>query len=513
MQYVYKALYLDLLPPTPFLREINKIVSVSCFLWLCTSVVWSVDLKDSRMFGGVVLQGVITDALGIASAIYALWYGFLLVISTWKLKHYRAASFGASTSIYQLLWPWFALWLLNSLVFIAVFTFTFAPSSPYRAHLFGTLLTIALSMGLLEIPGLKNLIPKLEPLPLFRIFRKSLPILLGREAGETVEDHAKKVVEFQGSLMGYIVATSSGSDGQAKETMPIYFDPHQLKAFQDTLGCRYSTSEKLAELLRGTFSGRTWNMVDIGCGEGVFTANFLKKLDSQPNAIFALDPARENLEQYRRAVEALSSDRRSGCRTPSIDTVVGTIEDRITRLPSANLVLASHSLYALLDNDRKKAAEVVSQLISKTSGGQLVFILASESSYLYTVKREILGELHRPDRSTYGEDLRQILPGGCKVIEGEPIDSFVDVTELLLDRNKLLSWAAYFCRLGADDLNDHFEVCERIVRNAAIEVGRLPTSERDRYKTTPRPEEFDHHLDDDSRSIVYHREVMIRIPC
>ena len=300
-----------------------------------------------------------------------------------------------------------------------------------------------------------------------------------------------------------------------REVSSAYSDPNVIKAFQDTLGNRYSTSEKLAERLRGTFTGRAWSMIDVGCGEGVFTSRFLKKLDSLPNTIIALDPAKDNLLQYRKEIEALglNCDKNAGERTPSVDTVIGTIEDKINTLPSTNLVLASHSFYALLDNDRKRAADIVSQLISKTSSGQVVFLMASQSSFLNTVKREILSELHRPDRSTYGEDLRQILPPSCKVVAEEPIDSYVDVTELLLDRNKLMNWTAHFCRLGMDDLNEHFDLCERIIRNAAIEVGRLPSSEKNRYRTTLRPENFDHHVDDESRSIIYQREIMLRIPC
>ena len=295
-----------------------------------------------------------------------------------------------------------------------------------------------------------------------------------------MEEHAKQVVEFQVDLMSYIASTRPDSDKRIMSPLPPYYDATQLKSFQSTLGCLYSTSEFLGVQLKEIFTGRSWTMIDVGCGEGIFTTQMFEKSGLVPSSVIALDPAEENIREYR---ELLTRRYR---QISNIDTVLGTIEEKVDDLSSANLILASHSLYATLDHNKKKASEILSKLISKTKDGLTVFLLASEDSYLYTIKRTILGELRRPDRSSYGEELIGLLPSGCTYTK-HVIDSYVDVTSILGDHEKLLSWMAYFCRLNAGELDSHFELCQGIVRNAAIEVRRLPESEKARYKQTPLP--------------------------
>jgi SAM-dependent methyltransferase len=121
-------------------------------------------------------------------------------------------------------------------------------------------------------------------------------------------------------------------------------------------------------------------MVDVGCGEGRFTAGMLAEINNLPSDITAIDPAQANILAYRQLLRSNFPALRD------VDTVVGKVEDLLDNLPSANFVLASHSLYAALDHNRKGAAAITSRLIEKAKDGLAVVIMASRDSYLYTVK-------------------------------------------------------------------------------------------------------------------------------
>ena len=159
MQYSYKILYFDLLPPPPFLREANKVMSISCALWLILSMVWS----SGILLTNDTQQGIIGDTLAVGTAATACWYLGLLITSSWKLKHYRDSAYQLPVAVYQLLWPWVALIALNLLVFCVALMNSLDPKFPARVHLYKLMFTFITAILALEIPGLKDLLPKIEP--------------------------------------------------------------------------------------------------------------------------------------------------------------------------------------------------------------------------------------------------------------------------------------------------------------------------------------------------------------
>jgi SAM-dependent methyltransferase len=492
MQHSYKILYFDLLPPPPFFREANKILASSSILFILLSVAWSLNL-----FKGDPERGIVGDTLILGSALSAFWYLSLLISSAWRLKHYESGS-GLLPSSSILLFPWAALVVLNCTVLIASSLDHVNQEFGSRRWLWTALVALLSPLLAFEIPVLKNWLPKFDLRTFPIVFRKSLPILLGRESGTSVDLHAKHVVEFQVEFINFM---NSDKNGSISNPLPPYYDSAQQKPFQDTLSCIYSTSSLIGKRLSQTFSGQLWSLLDIGCGEGRFTAGLLAEIDNVPAAVTAIDPAPGNVSTYRCLLRSKFSN------IFDVDTTIGKVEDWLNDLPSANLVLASHSLYAVLDHNRKKSADIVEALIKKAENGLAIFIMASKDSYLYTVKRIVLGELRRPDRSSFGEDLIELIPSNVNK-KVEYLDTYVDVTSILADREKLLSWMAYFCRLDAGELDSQYDFCQGILRNAAIEVRCLPESEKSRIKGGPNRAM---RLSDESY-VIYHREVLITIP-
>jgi hypothetical protein len=220
MQHSYKILYFDLLPPPPFFREANKVFTCSSILFLVLSLFWSLDA-----FKADPERGIIGDTLIVGSGLSALWYLSLLITSAWRLKHYQAGARNFPSGL-VLLFPWMALVLLNATVLIAASLDYKIPELGSRKWLWTALLALISPIVAFEIPVLKNWLPKFELRYFPGIFTKSLPILLGRESGTTIESHAKQVVEFQAEFMNFM---NSDKIGSLANPMPPYYDAAQQK--------------------------------------------------------------------------------------------------------------------------------------------------------------------------------------------------------------------------------------------------------------------------------------------
>ena len=491
-----KTLYFDLLPPSPFLREINKVFSIFWAFVLIGFALWAFNFPGQNP-----QKGYATDTLIVGSALALLWYSSVFVTSAYRLNRYIASGRDVPPVIYQLLLPWIVMVGINAtMIMAAVLDYGASEPAGGRKIVRWVLGVIPLLLAF-EIPGVKSLAPKLDPRRFYRFFRRSLPVLLGRQYHETVEEHAKHVVNFEREVTKYVASVRLEEEPDPVPRGPLYYDPVQLETFQNTLGCLYTTSRALGEDLKPLLTNRQWSMLDVGCGEGRFTSNMLSTLKVLPNLVTALDPAEENTVSYRRELRAIHTG------IPRVETILGTIENKINDLPAANVVLVSHSLYAVLDHDRQRAAEIVNGLISKSNNGACIFVMASQDSYLYTIKRAVLGELRLPDRSSYAEDLAGLLRH--VEYQSKEFDSFVDVSALLKDRDKLLSWMAYFCRLKVEELEAYFELCQSLVANAAIEVRSLPLSDKKKYHDYPHL--VDVQADERSRQVIYHKELVISV--
>ena len=134
--------------------------------------------------------------------------------------------------------------------------------------------------------------------------------------------------------------------------------------------------------------------------------------------------------------------------------------------------------------------------------------MASRDSYLYTIKRTVLSHLHRIDRSSYGEDLPELLPSGV-AYQIETLDSLVDVTAILDEYEGLISWLAYFCRVQPAEIRPYFDIFQTLVRDTAIEIRNLPYTERSRIEHGSMIDRM--QLNHNSK-VIFHKEIIIYIP-
>jgi hypothetical protein len=499
VQHSFKILYFDLLPPSPFLREINKVISCFSICILALAFAWSLNA-----FPTDPIEGVVDDVIVIGTFLVEVWCLCLLTSSLWRLTQYRRGAPQLTYQLYQLLYPWIGLLIINSTVLVFAMLSRSASGdsqnrAPLRALLVKTVLTELSPLVAFEVPVVKNWLPRFEPMRFVTIFRKALCILVGRDSRTDVYAHAREVVQFQSEFAIYMEENS----GQSGERHPLYpyFNFEGLQVFQHSLSCVLETSRCLGRELNSLFKDRRWTLLDIGGGEGIFTCELLKNISTPPHGVTMIDPAKGNVSAYRdRLVAQFPSIR-------NVDTYISTIETMYEELPHANCILASHSLYAIFDQNRRRAGNIVSQLLDKVDDGLAIFILASQDSYLYTIKKMVLADLHYIDRSSFGEDLLAALPPG-RLHSSRIVDSIVDVTNLLEDYDALINWLAYFCRIDRSELQPHFDLFQSLVRNTAIDLRCLPRVERARLDASGVTSAM--KLGDESK-IIYHKELIVTV--
>jgi len=281
-----------------------------------------------------------------------------------------------------------------------------------------------------------------------------------------------------------------------------YRNSATLSVFQNTLSCLYETSSLIGTRINQHFRGRQWTLIDVGGGEGIFTAEILARCSTLPYVLTMLDPSEENVKSYRSRISSTFDGIRN------LDTFAKPVEAVVSDLPRPNLLLASHSLYAVLDQSRIRGAQVIRQLARSTIDGMAVFVMSSQDSYLYTIKRTVLAHLHRIDRSSYGEDLASML-GSDLPFQIESADSLVDVSTIVDNYEKLLSWLSYFCRVDIEELRPHYDFCNALLRDTAIEVKCLPVAERNRILGTEVTKKMNIS---ESSKIIYHKEIVVVVP-
>jgi hypothetical protein len=506
MHQSYKLIYFDLLPPDPLIRETNKVVTAFWILLALLSIAWSLDA-----FPRDPLQGTVDDVLIAGTALAEAWYCALVFSSIWRLRNYRRRASQLPTELYQVIYPWAGVLVVNSTILLVALIHrnTYDPSLPHAQmaalkeqianSLYKVLLAESAPLLAFEVPIIKDWLPIFEPMRFVAIFRQSLAILLGRELTTSVEDHARSVVEFQYVFTQYLEAKARGSSDKPLNVMIPYYDAATLCTFQKTLSCLYETSQHLRGLFDERFGGRRWSLVDVGGGEGIFTSEALASISTLPDFITVVDPAEANVAAYRERLTRMYPGIRN------IEAYAHAIEDVLADLPDTNCVLASHSLYSVLDHSKRRTSEILSQLIAKVHDGLCVFILASRDSYLYTIKQMVLSHLHHIDRSSYGEDLIEVLPKD-QTYSTEFRDSIVDVSDILEDYEAFVSWLSYFCRVATSEIRPHFDMCNTLVRDTAIEVRCLPAAEAERLSRSGVLDKMRLHSES---KIIYHKEVII----
>jgi len=447
---IYKR-FVTLLPPSPF---IHTSVSVAGMYLVLTTLSAIASVKSSYLFPDLApyWRATLADITFLNSAICAVWFLLLMTIAAYRLFCYRRSAPSVSVAAYVLVYP-----LLAAGIFAILVGITSASSaSGYGDHLGLLALALPLLIGM-EFLGLQKWIKGLDPQFISNYMRPGWSVLLGRRKGASAEEHVLEVVGFQSRF------NENASDLQKRPLLHLYGRAHSFRVFQGTLSSPVQTAPFVASEIRSaTEALPSWTMTDVGCGDGSFTVELLSRLENKPTRIVCIDPERETLSEYDRIVSS---------RFPSI--TIRRYEDSVERiyrtLEYSDVILASHSLYYLLDNEADIAATVIRSLLERCT--TFVGVLASRDSDAYKVKRGVIGHLALTDRSSFGGDLVSLLPTDTKRLSR---DSIMEISHVIEDDDLLLEWCSYFCRIDRSVLEPHISFIRTLLETASIAWDSLP---------------------------------------
>ena len=151
-------------------------------------------------------------------------------------------------------------------------------------------------------------------------------------------------------------------------------------------------------------------------------------------------------------------------------------------------ILAAVSLYtacSITAGDR--GAEIVAKLANraKAAHGLCIIVMASRASYLYTIKRKVLSDLQLIDRSTYGEDIENVLPRDGKGKLKLFFDSLVNVTTILRQADDFQKWLSYFCKVGESELRERFDEYHKLrPRHSDLGQGHFQAMSKSAWRAT-----------------------------
>jgi hypothetical protein len=493
-------LYQRLRTPTSILRESTSIAVFFGILNILFAISWSLTWSNFDRHG--FWLKTCADVLVINSIILLFWLLLIIGIAISRLHRYSLSVPHFTKEIYILSIPY--IWLLALNIIVLILTLLSIKNKE-----------VSLWYVLLAIIFLSPIINYLPPLTEFtkdfislikkfsQNFRVGLPVMLGPTYNDlssgNLFGYYNAVINFQYNYINLLPKTLQPQQDEIHHAE--YYNATTLSCFQHTLSCLFETSAYLGKIVDKAFNKESWSMIDIGGGEGTFTKELISQCKTLPQNIFLVEPSAKNIENYINLINP---------KFPqiSLHTEVAFIQNYLHKLPKAELILASHSLYSIMDLNEGDASNVIHQLTEKikSTKGFLIINMASRESIAYKVKSRVLDLVKQKDLSSFGEDMLNILPNGLGKRRIN-FDTIIDVTPLLNSDEILLGWLSYFCRLPENILIPYVDEVRKIVNDFSQEFKALPRNFRMKY-TTDFKREFG--LNDTSK-ILLHKECIIQI--
>lgn len=307
--------------------------------------------------------------------------------------------------------------------------------------------------------------------------------------------------------------TDLDDDGLRRRRGMYYLAKPALIEFQASLTCPAFDSQAVLDALKGRALATDLSVLDVGGGDGAFTAALLRGLRdsgvSQPR-VTMIDPVEWSAEYSAQILGAVPNAR------------VQVLQKSLAEFNAPGdfgLVVASHSLYNMCDGATDPARRLaacqaaLAQLLRfRAEGGVCVVILASGRGVSYRFKHSALRLLFgRKVHDTVAEDFK---PTALQYhVDPIYVDNAIDLTRALDDLEqrrdgvRLGRWLSYFLRAGVDA--DPFILLElgRLLEGHVIRFVELAETERARIRGLLMGNNM--QLLDDSRVLLHKTAVFV----
>lgn len=289
-----------------------------------------------------------------------------------------------------------------------------------------------------------------------------------------------------------------------------YSNEETLGVFQETLSCPLIEAVEVANQI--TLEEREISILDIGGYDGVFTFNLVANLTKKGftfKDLSVIDPIDKKMQYANRLQKVVLPD--------NINFYNEDFENWSLKYPKEfNLVIASHSLYSIIDNNSITIDQILRKLsgLLKRGDGEIIIILANKSSRAYSYKEYVFNTVYDKKMTDinamdFYKKIEQCA-NQLKLVSSEQIvDCFIDVSSILEEnaegKEKLKKWLSYFVRI--DNVNDEqYFVLKRSLLNCYSQhFYELPE-----YLITYFKEIVDKEIDFEKR-ILLHKTSIIRL--
>ncbi|MBI2472089.1 MAG: hypothetical protein HYV59_12750 [Planctomycetes bacterium] len=227
-----------------------------------------------------------------------------------------------------------------------------------------------------------------------------------------------------------------------------YFNNKGIEIFQFTISCPKFDADGAVLLLKDWHTTGSISILDIGGGDGLFTANLLEGLLKQKQGtriekIHLIDPVDFSARYKTNLNKIIHIDPNKTIYTNS------NYEDYDAKAHELfDLIIASHSLYSIIDNKKLNVEKLIKKVnSSKKECGKALIILASKEGRAYTFKEEALTLL-------FGENLKDTNSKDFnEEINGNYLTKYLNEYYTGNSEN-LKTWLSYFLRFNIDDLDN-----------------------------------------------------------
>jgi hypothetical protein len=235
----------------------------------------------------------------------------------------------------------------------------------------------------------------------------------------------------------------------------IYVKEADLSAFQSTLSTVYFDSLKLAEHLSSVNLKDQYSILDIGGYEGLFTSNMISRLEMNAitcKKVVNVDPI-DAESKYRESLERNTSG------DVNFHHAMGGFEHYSPdHMEQFDIVLASHSLYSIIDNNKMTIDAVLNRMkLFCAPNGFIVVILISKEGRSYRYKRECYSKVFGKDAldDLTSATIKDALTRSGIRYWSYVVNNFFNFTKIVrtedinvaFKNETLNSWISYFMRL------------------------------------------------------------------
>jgi 2-polyprenyl-3-methyl-5-hydroxy-6-metoxy-1,4-benzoquinol methylase len=236
-----------------------------------------------------------------------------------------------------------------------------------------------------------------------------------------------------------------------------YIEKNAIQIFQNSLTCQEVDATYGAQLIKGLPLPANLKILDIGGGEGRFTASLVNTLQQNGSDIIelvAIDPVNWEKEYQNNLANILPLKK---------ITFLKTDFEHFDPDTQYDLVVASHSLYATLDqHDLSDAKNNADRLLSFSNPeGLTLLIMASRRGLSYHFKKRAIQNLFGTNFEDINiESFQRAF--NKRILTERYVDNLIDLTDIIKDYHdggiKLYQWLSYFLRYNINALNKTIKV-------------------------------------------------------